>query len=135
MLVIIVHHHAVIIATVRRLPEEIHCDGLRNFLSELVNEMGVQALFEPIAINGKYGFTGIVGIVTSHIAFHFFDSDQSLHFDVYSCKEFDLKALIKFIDRFWQIEKADILFIKRDQAPEIERYAFSQSILTREVQE
>ncbi len=130
----VVHHHAIIVATVRRRPAEIRCDDLRVFLSDLVKVIGMQALFEPIAINGKYGFTGIVGIVTSHIAFHFFDSDQSLHFDVYSCKEFDLRALLEFIDRYWSIEKADVLFVKRDQGPEVDRYTYVQNSLTKEVQ-
>jgi len=128
----IVHHHAIIVATVGRRPGEIHCDALRTFLSDLVKAIGMQALFEPIAIKGKYGFTGIVGIVTSHIAFHFFDSDQCLHFDVYSCKEFDIRALLEFIDRYWHVEKADILFVKRDQGPAVERYTYIQNLLTKE---
>lgn len=127
----IVHHHALIVATVRRLPTEINCADLRVFLSGLVKTIGMQSLFDPIAIDGKYGFTGIVGIVTSHIAFHFFDENQSLQFDVYSCKEFDLDILLKYIDEYWKIEMANILFIKRDRNLEQERFSFTQQGLVK----
>lgn len=128
----LVHHQTIVVATVRRSPAEILCDDLRAFLAELVEGIGMKTLFEPIAIHGRYGFTGIVGIVTSHIAFHFFDSDQSLHFDVYSCKEYDLQMLLKFIDRYWGIDKADILFVRRDEGPKIERYTYVQNSLIKE---
>ena len=128
----IVHHHAIFVATVCRSPAEIHCDDLRIFLAELVKTIGMRALFEPIALQGKYGFTGIVGIVTSHIAFHFFDADQSLHLDVYSCKEFDLPVVARFVDQYWEIKKADIVFIKRDQGPSVERYTYIENQLTKE---
>ncbi len=129
----IVHHQTIIVATVGRQTPEITCDDLRAFLSNLVKSIGMQQLFEPIAIHGKYGFTGIVGIVTSHIAFHFFDSDQSLHFDVYSCKEYDLKQLMYSIDQYWKIQEADVLFLKRDEGPTVERYRYVQHSLNQEV--
>jgi S-adenosylmethionine/arginine decarboxylase-like enzyme len=128
----IVHHHAIIIATVRRPSSEIRCEDLKTFLSGLVDAIGMQKLFEPIAIHGKFGFTGIVGIVTSHIAFHYFDADRSLHFDVYSCKEYDLRALLRYLDQYWDIESSEVVFLKRDQGPTIEKYAYSNNQLTKE---
>jgi S-adenosylmethionine/arginine decarboxylase-like enzyme len=125
-----VHHQAIIVATVRRQTANIQCEQLRAFLAELVDQIGMQKLFEPIAIHGKFGFTGIVGIVTSHVAFHFFDNDQSLHFDIYSCKEFDLKSALKYIDGYWGIETSTILFIKRDKGPEIDRFTYANGMLT-----
>ena len=130
----IVHHQTIIVATVHRRPTEISCAELRSFLSDLVEAIGMQALFEPIALNGKYGFTGVVGIVTSHIAFHFFESDQSLHFDVYSCKEYDVRSLVDFVDQYWDIDKADVLFIKRDSGPLVERYTYAQKALSKQVE-
>lgn len=127
----IVHHQTIVVATVRRKPSEIRCEDLSAFLSDLVKEIKMNALFEPIAIHGKFGFTGIVGIVTSHIAFHYFDDGQTLHFDAYSCKEYDLAALMRFLDQYWQIEKADVLFITRDAGPTVERYTYFQNALTK----
>lgn len=128
----VVHHHAIIVAAVGRRSSEITCDDLRTFLSGLVSAISMQQLFDPIAIRGKYGFTGIVGIVTSHIAFHFFESDQSLHLDVYSCKQFDLGNLVKAVDQYWNMQHADVLFIRRDDGPSVQRYRYDQKSLTLE---
>jgi S-adenosylmethionine/arginine decarboxylase-like enzyme len=126
----IVHHQTIVVATVRRKPSEIRCEDLSAFLTALVKEIKMNALFDPIAIQGKFGFTGIVGIVTSHIAFHYFEDGQILHFDVYSCKEYDLWALMTFLDKYWHIAEADVLFIKRDEGPDIQQYKFSENGLS-----
>ncbi len=128
----IVHHHAIVVATVRRLTSEIRCEELETFLAGLVDAIGMQALFKPIAIHGKFGFTGIVGIVTSHIAFHYFDEDRSLHFDVYSCKPYDLQEVLKYLDQYWNIERADVIFLKRDEGPIIEKYTYHNHRLSKE---
>lgn len=120
----VIHHHTIIVATVHKKSVEIDCGDLSLFLSELVKEIGMKELFKPIAIHGKYGFTGIVGIVTSHIAFHYFDEGQVLHFDVYSCKKYNIKTLTGFIDKYWGIKKADILFINRDKLFSTKSYNF-----------
>lgn len=125
----IVHHQTIVVATVRRTMPEIDCDALKAFLSGLTDTIAMQRLFDPIAIHGKYGFTGIVGIVTSHIAFHFFDADQSLHLDVYSCKPYDLGKLLSYTDAYWRIEDAEILFIKRDEGPTVERFTYRNQSL------
>ena len=126
----VIHHHTIIVATVRKKSVEIDCGDLSLFLSKLVREIGMKELFKPIAIHGKYGFTGIVGIVTSHIAFHYFNKGQILHLDVYSCKKYNIKTLARFIDKYWGIEKADILFINRDKLFSNKNYIFLAGKLT-----
>lgn len=126
----VIHYHTIIVARVHKKTSEINCGDLSCFLLELVKEIDMQKLFNPISIKGKYGFTGIVGIVTSHIAFHYFEKDQTLHFDVYSCKQYNLKTLIEFIDKYWGIKQADILFIDRDQLFYNKNYNFSAGKLT-----
>ena len=121
----LVHHHVLVAAKVNRIPSEITCADLQSFLTQLVKDIGMQALFEPIAINGKYGFTGIVGIVTSHIAFHYFDLDQTLHLDVYSCKEYNLPSLMDSIDRYWRIAHATIMFVDRGDALACTKFTFT----------
>lgn len=127
----LVHQHSIIDAIVSRRPDEIACADLERFLGELVDTLGMKRLFEPIAINGKYGFTGIVGIVTSHVAFHYFDHDRSLHFDVYSCKEYSLREVVKFIDEFWRIESASVVVIDRE-VNIVDRYTYRQQTLRKE---
>jgi len=120
----IVHHQCIVVAKVRRTTVDIDCDSLRAFLSGLVISIEMQQLFDPIAIHGKFGFTGIVGIVTSHIAFHYFDADESLHLDVYSCKPYDLTRLMAYVDDYWKIDRADVLFIRRDEGPALDRFVY-----------
>ena len=128
----IVHHQAIVVATVKRKPDDIRCEDLSTFLSDLVEAIKMNALFDPIAIDGKFGFTGIVGIVTSHIAFHYFDEGQVLHFDAYSCKEYDLTVLMNCIDCYWKIEHANVLFVKRDEGPSIQRFIYKNHRLSKE---
>ena len=125
----IVHHQTIVVATVRRESSEICCKDLVDFMSGLVNEIEMTALFDPIAIHGKFGFTGIVGIVTSHIAFHYFDDEQTLHLDVYSCKEYNIEALMKFLNAYWDISKAEVLFLIRNEDLSEKRFVYEFGVL------
>jgi S-adenosylmethionine/arginine decarboxylase-like enzyme len=129
---VIVHHHTIIVARVYKASKDIKCSDLKSFLVDLVDCLKMQPIFEPIAINGKFGFTGVIGIVTSHIAFHYYDSDQSLHLDVYSCKNYDLKQLVNQVDLFWDIIDADILFVNRGEKLSVDRYNYVQDKLIKE---
>jgi S-adenosylmethionine/arginine decarboxylase-like enzyme len=129
----IVHVHTIVDAIVRRTPQEVKTEELEAFLRDLVDLIGMKKLFEPIAINGKYGHTGIVGIVTSHIAFHYFDDDRSLHFDVYSCKSYDTTVVLDFLNRFWGIEKAVVHVIDREGTVSVTRLMYRDNELVSEV--
>lgn len=129
----VVHHHAIVIASVQRKPREINLSSLRAFLSNLVDEIRMEKLFEPIAVHGKYGYTGIAGIVTSHIAFHYFETEQVLHLDVYSCKEYNLNTLMEFLDDYWKIRKADVIFLERDKGPKLKQHRYEERKLTEKV--
>ncbi len=120
----VVHHHLIVIAKVNTAADSVNCDSLNNMLSELVKEIRMNKLFEPIVVYGKYGYTGIAGIVTSHIAFHYFENEKTLHLDVYSCKEYDLGIVMNFLDSFWNVDKADVVFIERDHGPKITEMAY-----------
>ncbi|MEZ5358283.1 MAG: S-adenosylmethionine decarboxylase [Candidatus Zixiibacteriota bacterium] len=123
----IIHQHTIIYAKVKKLPSEVTCQGITDFLNQLVDSIGMKKIFDPIAIDGKFGFTGMVGIVTSHIAFHYFDSDQSLQFDVYSCKEYDLNKLMVFLDSYWKFETADILVTNRERGLSTKKFIFQNA--------
>ncbi len=120
----VVHYHTIVVAKVARPVGEIRCEDLAEFLSGLVSALKMRTLFEPIAIKGKYGFTGIVGIVTSHVAFHYFEHDASLHFDAYSCKAYDLKMLMKEIDKYWRVVDGHVLFVDRESLLDPKRFVY-----------
>jgi len=69
-----------------------------------------------------------MGIITSHVAFHYWVDEQYLQLDIYSCKEFDKHTTIKFLETFWKIDKSVSLFIDREIGKEfeIERIGFEK---------
>jgi len=78
-----------------------------DFLDDLIESIGMKKLMGPLAeyvkTPGNQGVTAIVGIETSHIAFHIWDENMParLQFDLYTCGPLD-KALVldKVIKRF-----------------------------------
>jgi len=90
---------------------------LGEHLLEMVDLIGMQ-VWTPAQVAysdrpGNTGFMGIVGITTSHIAFHHWDCAEPgvLQFDVFSCRQFDHVAVVDEIARKWhcQLTQAHLL--------------------------
>jgi S-adenosylmethionine decarboxylase len=124
-----IHYHAIVVGLAFRDLEVINHEVLVQFLDKLVKDIGMQILIPPKVQLGTFGWTGLAGIVTSHIAFHFYLNPRQLHLDVYSCREFDNTKLMRSIDDFWDIPEAELVFLKRDQGPKIERFHWAQGAL------
>jgi S-adenosylmethionine/arginine decarboxylase-like enzyme len=83
------------------------------FLNELVDKVGMKVLMGPHAsyVNtpGNQGVTAIVGIETSHIAFHIWDEEQParLQFDLYTCGALDKDVVITAVRRKFDVVSAD----------------------------
>jgi len=112
----LVHHHLIYQAKVGRNDLKEDAEGtLKNFLYSLVKEIDMQVLIIPVL---KYSYnlawTGIIGIVTSHISFHYWTVDQYVQLDIYSCKSFDVEKTKIFLDKFWAASEQKILFINRE---------------------
>jgi S-adenosylmethionine/arginine decarboxylase-like enzyme len=74
----------------------------------------MQILIPPqVAFSHQKAWTGLVGIVTSHISFHFWTIEGYLQLDIYSCKRFDIPKTVTFLDNFWKSENKKVLFIER----------------------
>ena len=99
------HKHILINAQITN-PLDTYQEAI-DFLDDLVESIGMKKLMGPLAayVNtpGNQGVTAIVGIETSHIAFHIWDENMParLQFDLYTCGPLD-KALVldKVIKRF-----------------------------------
>ena len=113
----LVHHHLIYQAKVGRKDlgkgaEE----ALKQFLFDLVKEIDMQVLINPVLkFSHNNAWTGLIGIVTSHISFHYWTNEQYVQLDIYSCKEFDLLQAKSFLDAFWKSSEQKILFINREQ--------------------
>lgn len=124
-----VHYHAIVVADAKRDIGDINRPLLVGFLEKLVKDVGMQILIPPKVEYGSFGWTGLAGIVTSHIAFHFYMNPRQLHLDVYSCRIFDNTKLLTCIDEFWSIPEGELLFLKRNEGPLIQRFHWTKGSL------
>lgn len=85
----------------------------KSVLEDVIDSISMEVLISPRIKTGPYGITGVVGIVTSHIAFHHFPQEQHLQLDIYSCKPFDAKKVMVSLARYWSINSVSGLEIDR----------------------
>lgn len=97
------HHHVLYQAHTRRTFTKAAAEPtLRQLLLDLADLADAAVLIPPaLALSSRNAWTGIMGIVTSHIAFHYWIDDSYVQIDVYSCADFDSTRLISFLDTFW----------------------------------
>jgi S-adenosylmethionine/arginine decarboxylase-like enzyme len=125
-----VHHHSLILARCRKDPgDEGFSDELKAFMNDFIVSIGMHVLIEPRIQLGRFGFTGIAGIVTSHVAFHYFESNRTLQFDIYSCRSYNLDLVLRQIDSFWQIRTADVVFLDRSSEVKMTRFIYERGEL------
>jgi S-adenosylmethionine/arginine decarboxylase-like enzyme len=111
----LVHHHLIYQAEVGRNDLNETSSGLLvAFLEEMVAVIRMHILIPPqVAFSDQKAWTGIVGIVTSHISFHYWPAQGHLQLDIYSCKAFDVEEATSFLSRFWEASNARAIFIER----------------------
>lgn len=112
----IVHHHLIYQASVSR--EDLGSDAksrLEKFLYDTIDEIGMECLIPAqLAYSKHNAWTGLVGIVTSHIAFHYWIQEKEVQVDIYSCKPFDRERAKEYLDEFWRATESKVLFIDRE---------------------
>lgn len=93
----------------------------KQFLLDLLDEIEMTCLIKPqIKISHLDAWTGMVGIVTSHIAFHYWVKEKYIQLDIYSCNNFDYKKAIEFINKFWQSSEIKAILINRKMEEEFQ---------------
>jgi len=113
------HKHLIINATVRN---PIKCeDACKSWLTSLVRVIDMQVLILPVAkycdTKGNEGVTGAIVIETSHASIHVWSSVEEpyVRMDVYSCKDFDPKNVIKHLSDAMDIIDFDYVIIDRNK--------------------
>jgi S-adenosylmethionine decarboxylase len=112
----IVHHHLLYQAKVGNddLGEDSQ-EKLEKFLYDLLKVIDMQCLIPAqLKFSHQKAWTGIVGVITSHVAFHFWTQERYVQLDIYSCKEFDRKKAVNFLNEFWRASEVNALFIDRE---------------------
>lgn len=92
---------------------------IRNLISDLLKELEMEPLSDlkiDDAIDPSApGWTFIQPITTSHISCHYFISNPShIHFDLYSCKKFDWKTVVKILNQYFSLADWSANSINRD---------------------
>ena len=112
----IVHHHLIYQARVGN--DDLNVDSekiLEQFLYDLLREIEMKCLIPAqLKFSQQKAWTGIMGIITSHIAFHFWTIEKYVQLDIYSCKPFDKQKAIQFLNDFWKASDVRALFIDRE---------------------
>jgi len=91
-----------------------------SFLKDLVDRVGMKILMGPHATYvdtpGNKGVTAIVGIETSHIAFHVWDEESParLQFDLYTCGSLDKDVVIGAVKERFELVSADYRIYDRE---------------------
>jgi len=83
-----------------------------------VQKIEMKAFGEPqIVMFGdanKKGFTLVQLIETSNICAHFCEENNSMYFDLFSCKYFEKEAVEKIVYNYFQPAKMETFVRKRD---------------------
>jgi S-adenosylmethionine decarboxylase len=94
-------------------------EHIYNFIKELVPAIYMEAHGEPIIEyllpgDPKQGYSLMQLITTSNICGHFMELDGTAYFDVFSCKEFDLDAVKRMVQKYFNPDKMRVSFLTRD---------------------
>lgn len=109
------HHHLLFQSRVGIKPGSLDERDLKKFMLDLLDVLNMKCLIEPrVKLSHQHAWTGIVGIITSHIAFHYWVNEKYIQLDIYSCKKFDKKKTIDFLKSFWKSESGKAIFLDRE---------------------
>lgn len=93
---------------------------IKGFVKNLVDTIDMKAFGEPILQNfanddpTKGGYTLVQLIETSNICAHFVEATGDAYFDIFSCKEFQVKDVIPVINKYFHPEDGFVKFVYRD---------------------
>lgn len=76
----------------------------KEWLRKLAEDvLGMKICIPPVialvADEGNAGFTGLVGLTTSHCDFHSWNEFNYTCMDIYSCKKYNIKDVINFLKK------------------------------------
>jgi S-adenosylmethionine/arginine decarboxylase-like enzyme len=93
---------------------------ISKFTKELVQKIDMKAFGHPQIVmfgdGNKKGYTLVQLIETSNICAHFCEENNSMYFDLFSCKYFSQKAVEKIVYDYFQPVSFNTLLRKRDSS-------------------
>lgn len=96
---------------------------VRHFIDLIISELGMTPMAAPIARllpiregHDDSGITAIQPIMESHLSIHTFpEADGMVLIDLFSCKRFDHRALIRIANEFWGFQRCVIHNVPRQE--------------------
>lgn len=93
---------------------------LYKLLDTLPTELKMRKMIKPYIVSTEGnnikdpgGWSGFVLIEESHISFHTFVRRGFVTIDIYSCREFDTKAAIAYLKKFFKTKNVEYIVEKR----------------------
>ena len=86
---------------------------LEALILQLVKDIKMRALMEPMMFEVPDGVTGFVVIATSHISIHGWPGCGKAHLDVFSCNDFDTKIVRRCVDGYLRPSRTRVTEVKR----------------------
>lgn len=103
------------------IKEEKLKDGktIKNLLRGLPKKFKMRPLSKEVVKKVKtdhypnWGVSGFIMLYESHISIHTWPEKGYVAMDLYSCKDFDDKAIVKYLKNFWGAKKMKIKMVIR----------------------
>ncbi|MEK7451294.1 MAG: adenosylmethionine decarboxylase [Patescibacteria group bacterium] len=61
----------------------------------------------------NWGISGFIMLYESHISLHTWPEEEYVAMDLYSCKDFNDKAIVEYLKKFWDAKKMKVKIIIR----------------------
>ncbi len=93
--------------------------AIKNLLRSLPKKFNMRPLGREVVkkVSSKsypdWGVSGFIMLYESHISLHTWPEEGYVAMDVYSCKDFDDKAIAKYIKEFWGAKKIKVRVVDR----------------------
>lgn len=92
--------------------------NIHRFIKDLVPRIGMKAHGEPVIEyllpgDPKQGYSLMQLITTSNICGHFMELDGTAYFDIFSCREFDIKMTQSIVEQWFRPKTVRVNFITR----------------------
>ena len=113
------HLHLIVRGFVKNPPR--NSELLNKWLTDLVAKVDMKVVAGPTSVyvdeEGNEGITGTITLATSHASIHVWDeqSPSLVQFDIYSCKEYSIEAVLAHFDLFDSVSY-EWIFIDRNES-------------------
>jgi len=93
--------------------------AIRNLLRDLPKKFKMRPLSDAVVKKvatdyyPNYGISGFIMLYESHISIHTWPEQGYAAIDVYSCKDFNEKPVIKYLKKYWGCKKMKTRVVMR----------------------